>query len=187
MALARWDPFREIAALERQFDEMFGRLNRSGGQAREGGGWMPMVDVHQDGDDMVVRAELAGVAPENVDITVENSMLRLSGSRDDDQQVEEGNWIRRERFSGRFERQIALPQGVDPDGISATAKDGVVEIRVPCPRSAEPHRVQLQTDDRSSGQESSEQGADGTTPIDVTAAKGEASTSGRPEPKSSRS
>ena len=78
MPLVRWDPWRDIAALERQFDERFGRGSRSGMRARE---WMPMLDVHQDGDDLVIEAELAGVDPKDVEITIENSVLRIAGTR----------------------------------------------------------------------------------------------------------
>ena len=143
MPLVRWDPWRDIAALERQFDERFGRGSRSGMRARER--WMPMLDVHQDDDDLVIDAELAGVDPKDVEITIENSVLRIAGTREDDSKVEEGNWIRRERFSGRFERQVSLPQGVDPDAVTASAKNGIIEIRVPYPGTPEPHRVELQT------------------------------------------
>ena len=126
MPLVRWDPWRDIAALERQFDERFGRGSRSGMRARE---WMPMLDVHQDGDDLVIEAELAGVDPKDVEITIENSVLRIAGTREENSKVEDGNWIRRERFSGRFERQVSLPQGIDPDAVTASAKNGIIEIR----------------------------------------------------------
>ena len=143
MALVRWDPWRDIAALERQLDERFGRGSRSGVRAREK--WMPMLDVHQDGNDLVIEAELAGVDPKDVEITIENSVLRIAGTREEDSKVEDGNWIRRERFSGRFERQVSLPQGIDPDAVTASAKNGVIEVRVPYSGAPEPHRVQLQT------------------------------------------
>ena len=143
MPLVRWDPWRDIAALERQFDERFGRGSRSGIRAREK--WMPMLDVHQDGDDLVIDAELAGVDPKDVEITIENSVLRIAGTREEDSKVEEGSWIRRERFSGRFERQVSLPQGIDPDAVTASARNGIIEIRVPYSGVTEPHRVQLQT------------------------------------------
>lgn len=143
MPLVRWDPWRDIAALERQLDERFGRGSRSGMRAREK--WMPMLDVHQDGDDLVIEAELAGVDPKDVEITIENSVLRIAGTREEDSKVEEGNWIRRERFSGRFERQVSLPQEIDPDAVTASAKNGIIEIRVPYPSAPEPHQVQLQT------------------------------------------
>ena len=142
MAIVRWDPWRELAGIERQFDEMFGR-GRSGTRAQGTGTWVPALDVHQEGDTMVICAEIAGVDPENVDVTIDDDVLTVSGKRDDDRKVEEGQWIRRERFTGQFRRSISLPPGVDPDKVKANAKNGVIEIRVPRPSKTEPHRVQL--------------------------------------------
>jgi len=107
---------------------------------------MPAIDVHQEGDTTVVRTELAGVDPKDVEITVEDSVLRISGTRQKDESVSEGDWIRQERFVGRFEREIALPPGIDPGAIEATANNGVIEIRVPRPQTPEPHRVELRSD-----------------------------------------
>src|SRR3954447_18925589 len=106
MAIARWDPWQEINTLERQFDDLLGRVRRREGGGSSGGSWMPSIDVHQEEGDYVIRAELAGVAPENVELTVQEGILRLSGTREDDTSVSEDNWIRRERFTGRFERDI---------------------------------------------------------------------------------
>jgi HSP20 family protein len=156
--LVRWDPWSELAGLERQFDEMFGRAGR--GRTRSGeGGWTPALDVHQDDDTIVIRAELAGIPPDQVDVTVEDNVLTLSGTREEDRSVEEGQWIRRERFTGRFQRSISLPPGVDADQIKATADNGVIEIRVPTSRSAEPQRIPLQTGGASGS---------GTQEVDVT-------------------
>ena len=142
MAIVRWDPWRELAGIERQFDEMFGR-GRSGSRGQGTGTWVPALDVHQDGDTMVICAEIAGVDPENVDVTIDDDVLTVSGKREDDRKVEEGQWIRRERFTGQFRRSISLPPGVDPNKVKANAKNGVIEIRVPRPTKTEPHRVQL--------------------------------------------
>ena len=92
---------------------------------------------------MVIRAEVAGIAPEKIDITVEDDVLTLSGSREEERTVEDGQWIRRERETGRFQRAVSLPPGVDANAIKANAENGVIEIRVPRPRAAEPHRVPL--------------------------------------------
>lgn len=147
MAVVRWDPWRELAGLERQFDEMFGRMGRGRARSAEAG-WSPAIDVHQQGDTYVIRAEIAGIPPHQVDVTVDDNVLTISGTREEDRSVEEGQWIRRERFAGRFQRSISLPSGVSTEDISATANNGVIEVRVPCRPSAEPQRIQLQTSDR---------------------------------------
>jgi len=142
MAIVRWDPWRELAGIERQFDQMFGR-GRSGSAGQGSGTWVPALDVHQDGDTMVINAEIAGVDPGNVEITIDDDVLTVSGRREEDRQVEEGQWIRRERVTGQFRRSISLPPGVDPSKVKANARNGVIEIRVPRPTKNEPHRVQL--------------------------------------------
>jgi HSP20 family protein len=142
MAIVRWDPWRELAGFERQFDEMFGR-GRPAPRGQGMGTWVPAVDVHQDGDTMVVCAEIAGVDPDDVEVTIDDDVLSISGRREDDRKVEEGQWIRRERFTGQFRRSISLPPGVDPAKVKANAKNGVIEIRVPRPSPTEPHRVKL--------------------------------------------
>jgi HSP20 family protein len=145
MAIVRWDPWRELAGLERQFDELLGR-GRAGSRGQAGSTWVPALDVHQDGDTMVIRAEIAGVDPEKVEITIDDDVLTLSGKREEDRKVEEGQWIRRERFTGQFRRSISLPPGVDPRQVKANATNGVIEIRVPRPGPSEPHRVQLSSE-----------------------------------------
>ena len=142
MAIVRWDPWRELAGIERQFDELFGR-GRAGSRGQGSGTWVPALDVHQDGDTMVICADIAGVDPEQVDITVDDDVLTVSGRRDEDRKVEEGQWIRRERVTGQFRRSISLPPGVDPQKVKANAKNGVIEIRVPRPTKSEPHRIEL--------------------------------------------
>ena len=142
MAIVRWDPWRELAGFERQFDELFGR-GRAASRGQGMSTWVPALDVHQDGDTMVIRAEIAGVDPDNVEITIDDDVLTVSGKREDDRKVEEGQWIRRERVTGQFRRSISLPPGVDPDKVKAAAKHGVIEIRVPRPSPNEPHRVRL--------------------------------------------
>src|SRR5688572_28879847 len=142
MAIVRWDPWRELAGFERQFDELFGR-GRTGSRGQGMSTWVPALDVHQDGDTMVIRAEIAAVDPDNVEITIDDDVLTMSGKREDDRKVEEGQWIRRERVTGQFRRSISLPPGVDPDKVKAAARHGVIEIRVPRPSPNEPHRVRL--------------------------------------------
>src|SRR5689334_18823167 len=106
MAVVRWDPWKELAGIERQFEELVGRF---GSPARSGERtWAPSVDVHQDGETLVVRAEVAGVDPGDIEITVDDDVLTIAGKREQDRSVEEGQWIRRERMSGAFRRSISL-------------------------------------------------------------------------------
>lgn len=165
MAIVRWDPWRDLAAFERQLDQMMGRLGGGTG-SREQRAWSPSLDVHQEGDTMVICAEVAGIDPEQVDISVEDDVLTISGSREDHTEVEEGQWIRRERYSGQFRRSVNLPPGVDPEQIQASARNGLIEIRVPRPAQVGAHRVPL----RGTGAtgEGAGNGGGGAQSIDVT-------------------
>ena len=119
----RWfyDPQSEM---NRLFDEMFGRLSsrRSGGQPRgQGGatGWAPAIDVVQKDDDLVVRAELPGAKPEEVEVTVHQGVLTISGKREEQREEERGEYLVRERRSGSFRRSLQLPEGIDENSIRA--------------------------------------------------------------------
>jgi HSP20 family protein len=148
MAIVRWDPWKELAGFERQFDELFGRMGRTRSSSSA---WAPAVDVHQEGDTMVICADVAGVDPGDIDITVDDDVLTISGRREDDRTVEEGQWIRRERMSGQFRRSVSLPPGVDPNQVKAEAKNGVIEVRVPRPQRSEPYHVPLGGGDGNTG------------------------------------
>lgn len=144
MAIVRWDPWRDLAAFERQLDQMMGRMGGGAGSgSREQRAWSPSLDVHQEGETMVICAEVAGIDPDQIDISVEDDVLTISGSREDHNEVEEGQWIRRERYSGQFRRSVSLPPGVDPEQIQASARNGLIEIRVPRPTQVGAHRVPL--------------------------------------------
>ncbi len=172
MAIVRWDPWRDLAAFERQLDQMMGRMGGGTGGNREQRAWSPSLDVHQEGDTMVICAEVAGIDPEQVDISVEDDVLTISGSREDHNEVEEGHWIRRERYSGQFRRSVSLPPGVNPEQIQASARNGLIEIRVPRPAQVGAHRVPLRGGATSGGGAGNGDGNGGSQSIDVTSTAG---------------
>src|ERR671912_1584409 len=99
--------------MNRMFDEVFGGLSRRGGrqQLDEPTRWAPVLDVLQEDGDIVVRAELPGVKPEDVDITLHNNVLTISGERKAEQEEERGGYYVRERRYGSFSRRPTLPAG----------------------------------------------------------------------------
>ena len=94
-------------------------------------GWMPRIDVKQRGDDLVVHADLAGVKPEDVDISITDGVLTISGQRSEESKREDENWVVRERSYGSFQRQMVLPEGVDPNSIHANFNNGVLDVEIP--------------------------------------------------------
>ena len=107
------------------------------------GTWAPLVDIFEKGDDLVIRAEVAGLEKDEVDISVENNTLTLRGERKREAEFEEKDAYRLERAFGVFTRSFILPKTVDPARISATYMNGVLEIKIPKVEQAKPRRIEI--------------------------------------------
>jgi HSP20 family protein len=107
------------------------------------GAWLPPVDILERGDDLLIRAELPGVKIEDIDVRVENNVLRLSGERRREGETEEGKSFRRERSYGAFTRAFSLPATVDATKIKAQLRNGVLEISLPKAEEAKPRKVEI--------------------------------------------
>jgi len=130
MAIVRWDPFGEMLRMQRDLDRIFTRVGVAE-RGQEGVAWMPKVDVKRVGDDIVVRAELPGIDPADVDIEVTDDVLSIRGERKVEEEKEGEGWLVRESCYGCFERSLAIPEGVDPAAITASFNNGVLEVHVP--------------------------------------------------------
>jgi HSP20 family protein len=150
-----YDPLSEM---NRLFDQMFGgHARRTGGEQRaQVAGWSPAIDVIQKDEDLVVRAEISGAKPEDIDISVQNGILTISGKIEEEKEEERGGYLVRERRSGSFRRSLQLPQEVDEDQIKANFENGVLEVRIPGAAAAqEPKHIQIGGGDSSDGDSSS--------------------------------
>ena len=141
-----WDPLSEM---DRLFDETFGNwLRRPGGRqrgAQQLAEWSPAVDVLQREGNLVVRAELPGVKPEDVNITVQDRVLTISGQRREEQEEQRGGYHVRERRHGSFSRSMTLPEGVDEDSIRARYENGVLEVTIAGAAAVrQPRRIQVE-------------------------------------------
>ena len=133
--------------MNRVFDEMFGGLmRRPGGQQRaQTTEWAPAMDVLQRDGDLMVRAELPGVKLEDVDITIHDRVLTISGERKLEEETERGGYYVRERRHGSFRRSMTLPEGVEEDRIRARFQDGVLEVTIEGAATVrEPRRIQIE-------------------------------------------
>jgi HSP20 family protein len=155
MALSPFRGFYDMQSeMNRMFDEVFGSLARRDGrqQGEDPTRWAPALDVLQEDGDIIVRAELPGVKLEDVDITLQNGVLTISGERRAEEQREGSGYYVRERRYGSFRRSMTLPQGVDESKISARFDGGVLEVRVSGAAAVqEPRRIQIEGGDESSG------------------------------------
>ncbi len=134
MSLVRFDPFELVRDLDRMFEA----------PAPRKGVWMPRVDVFERDANLIVRAEVPGTDTDNLEVTVEGGTLTISGSRSFEHEAEDNGFHRKEIFEGQFKRTVLLPEGVDPQSISATSKDGILEITVPKRPEVLPRKVTVE-------------------------------------------
>jgi HSP20 family protein len=142
----KWDPFRDLLSIQDRMNRLFeATLSRS--RTVEGiaaSTWAPAVDIYETREQIVLKADLAGLTREDVDIRVQNTILTLRGERRFAKDVQEENYLRLERVYGAFERTFALPATVQADGIRATFKDGVLEVSIPKAEEANPRRIRIE-------------------------------------------
>ena len=149
MAIIRWEPFRDLVSLQdrmnRLFDESFRGINRGAGEEDWAlGAWAPAVDIYEKDGNIVLKAELPGVDPKDVDVRVENNVLTLRGERKVDNEVKQENYHRVERAYGSFTRSFTLPSVVDLEKIKADYKDGVLKVTLPKREEAKPKQINIQ-------------------------------------------
>jgi HSP20 family protein len=138
MAIIRWDPFREMTQLQNRFDRLFEAV---GGRQES---WLPAVDVFDTKDAVVLKAELAGMDPDDIEIEVEDNVLTIKGERKFEEKVDEERYYRVERRFGSFQRSLALPQGVKSDEIEANYDEGILTVSVPKAEQEKPKRIEVQ-------------------------------------------
>jgi HSP20 family protein len=137
--LTRFDPLRDLARLQDEMSRAFDdRMTRGGGESV---GWTPACDILEDGDNVTLRFELAGVEPKDVDIRFENGVLTLRGERKMEKEEKKDTYHRVELSYGAFTRSFALPATVDAEKIKAEAKNGVLTVTLPKKAEAKPKSI----------------------------------------------
>jgi HSP20 family protein len=148
MSLLRYDPW---SGLRQIHDELQRALAASPtGAAEDGaepaGQWLPAVDIREDDKAYLIQADLPGVAPEDIDVYMENGYLTIRGSRESERKDASRGFKRVERVSGAFFRRFALPETVAEEGIEARTNHGVLEVRVPKKEAPQPKRIKVATE-----------------------------------------
>ena len=141
MTIVRWEPLRELGALQSEMNRLFSVFDGpapSGSTMRR---WMPAMDLLEDGDHFVLRADLPGMSEEDVSIELEDSTLTVARERKAEASSEQGGHYRVERASGAFSRSLTLPKGVDPEAVTARFDRGVLEVRIPKPEERKPRKI----------------------------------------------
>jgi HSP20 family protein len=146
MAIVRWDPFRELNAVQERVNRLFSDVYRGGDDdVMRAGTWLPPVDIYDTGNhELIIKAELPDVGRDDVEITVENNSLTLKGEKKFDAAIKDDQCRRIERSYGSFSRTFSLPPTVDTTRVAAEFKNGVLAIRLPLREEAKPKQVQIQ-------------------------------------------
>ncbi len=146
MQLTRWTPNKNFFNVPTLFDTFFNDFFYPDQKSDEKEGlfaWHPVVDVYENDDAYIVKAELPGVDKDQITVDVDGRVLTLKGERKYEDEVKEGNYYRRERAYGSFQRAFTLPEDVDPDAIKAEYKDGVLKVQVPKPEARKPKQISV--------------------------------------------
>jgi HSP20 family protein len=153
MVLVRYEPWSAVERLHRQIGQIFGgnadvpAANGDAEVAKDDATatWIPSVDVFERTDSFVVRADLPGIEPKDIQITAERGVLTVSGERKLERPDDQKSVSRLERVEGRFLRRFTLPENVKTDDIRARHLNGVLEVTIPKVAAPEPKRVSVET------------------------------------------
>jgi HSP20 family protein len=143
--LTRWEPFRDLMSLREAMDRLFEES-----VVRPGEGWVATrgagtlaVDMYETADNVIVKTALPGVSPEDVDVSVVGDVLTIRGECKAEEEVQEGNYLLRERRYGAFSRALRLPNDVVADEATADYKDGVLTLTLPKSAETQPKRIEV--------------------------------------------
>ena len=143
LSITRWDPFRDMSSLEGRLGRLFTEAGVPFASVEGVGSWLPPVDIVEEADRLVFRAEIPGVAKDDIDVKVENGTLILRGEKKQEQASESETSHRVERFYGVFSRSFVLPTSIATEKIQARYKDGVLELVLPKADEAKPRKIAI--------------------------------------------
>ena len=143
-ALSAWSPFRELERMARRFESPFPRLFEDF-EDKFGDVFRPAIESYVKDGNLVVRADVPGLEPKDLDVSILGDVLTVKGERKSEQEVKKEDYLRREVSYGAFERRMSLPEGAAADKIKANFKNGVLEITVPLAKETVAKKVQIET------------------------------------------
>ncbi len=145
MAIVRWEPLRDLVTAQRDFDRLFrGAFSPQVSETElSTRAWAPPVDIYETEDAIVLKAELPGVDPKDVEVRVEDNTLYLKGERKFEEEVKEQNYHRVERSYGSFARSFSLPNSISADKVKAEFKDGLLTLTMPKREEAKPKTIKI--------------------------------------------
>src|SRR5579871_1300707 len=142
MAITRWDPFREVMALQNRVNNLFREMNE-GDSPLTTASFVPAVDIYEDSKKVVLKLEVPGIEEKDLDVRVENNTLTVKGERKFEKEEKEQNFHRIERHYGSFYRAFTLPTTVDADHVEANYNAGVLKLELKKKAEAQPKQIKV--------------------------------------------
>jgi len=139
--VAGWGPFDQLTNLREEINRLFDMPFGDAVHESEFFGWAPKVDVYEDKDNLLVKAELPGMRKEDIEISLHQGSLIISGERKVESEDKDGDSSRSERFFGRFQRALELPKPVDPNQVTATYRDGILTVKLAKTEESKPRQI----------------------------------------------
>ena len=147
MALIRWEPARELSSMQSEINRLFGTFfdSPTPGNGRRAAlrGWTPAMDVTENENEYVLKADLPGLSEGDVGVELDDNVLRISGERKSEHEERKNGYHRVERAFGRFSRSLRLPEGVTAESIQANFDNGVLEVHIQKPEEHKAQKVAI--------------------------------------------
>jgi HSP20 family protein len=144
MAVTRWDPYRDVFTLQQRLNNLFQDFSRTNeNEPVAAAGFVPPVDIYEDEHKLVLKIEVPGVRPEDVDVRMENNTLTVKGERNFQSEGKEENFHRVERRYGSFYRAFTVPSTIDPEGIKADYDAGILRVELQKKAESKPKQIKV--------------------------------------------
>ena len=145
MAIVRYNPFRDLRTMQEEMNHLLDLAwTREAGEDLKEGFWQPPVDIYEDQDTVVIKAEVPDIDQKDIEVKIENSTLTLRGERKQNLEHRKENYHRLERNYGSFQRSFSLPQTIDQERVKAACDRGVLTITLPKKEETRPKQIKVE-------------------------------------------
>ena len=144
MVVTRWEPLKDLMALQERMNKLFDETFSRGAQEVDVGAWSPPVDILEQGDEIIIKMEIAEVEQKQIDIKVEGNALTIKGERKLEEGTKRDDYLRLERPYGLFSRSFSLPTTVDHEKVKASHNDGILRIVLPKKEETKPKQIKVE-------------------------------------------
>ena len=145
MAIVRYNPFHDLRTIQEQMNRLIDLAwNRESGEDIREGAWQPPVDIYEDENSVIIKAELPDVDQKDIEVKIEDNTLVLRGERKQDESIKKENYHRIERFYGSFQRSFVLPLTIDREMVKASCEKGILTIILPKREETKPKQINVE-------------------------------------------